>query len=220
MAKDALISSYFQKPAESKPTKAKAPPKAKPRPKPKAKSDNSENEDNAGMEESSVYADSDEGGGEPSSEAGDEDILSDNDDLLEDEEEERAPKAASRKKKPTVTSTGAKDSGVPYESNLPPISNIPDMFKDMVDRIPAIIDVAKHIKGRPLRVATMCSGTESPLLALGLISRALREDHGTSFEIEHVFSCEIEPFKQAYIERNFHPPILFKDVCELNGKEA
>ena len=26
----------------------------------------------------------------------------------------------------------------------------------------------------------------------------------------HVFSCEIEPFKQAYIERNFAPPILFR----------
>ena len=38
--------------------------------------------------------------------------------------------------------------------------------------------------------------------------------------MEHVFSCEIEPFKQAYIERNFAPPILFRDIRELNGVAA
>jgi hypothetical protein len=38
--------------------------------------------------------------------------------------------------------------------------------------------------------------------------------------VEHVFSCEIEPYKQAYIERNFAPPILFRDVRELGGAKA
>jgi hypothetical protein len=107
----------------------------------------------------------------------------------------------------------------PHVSSLPPISTIPGMFKDLVSRAPEIVEFAKNLK-RPLRVATMCSGTESPLLALNLISRTLREDHGTPLEIEHVFSCEIEPFKQAYIERNFHPPILFRDVCELGNDYA
>ena len=94
------------------------------------------------------------------------------------------------------------------------------MFKDIVNRCPKIVDFAKKLRGRPLRVATMCSGTEAPLLALGLVSRALREGHDTKLEVEHVFSCEIEPFKQAYIERNFRPPILFRDVCELGNDEA
>jgi hypothetical protein len=66
----------------------------------------------------------------------------------------------------------------------------------------------------------MCSGTESPLLALELIQKSIMEQHGLVLEIEHVFSCEIEPFKQAYIERNFHPPLLFRDVCELGDEEA
>ncbi len=35
-----------------------------------------------------------------------------------------------------------------------------------------------------------------------------------------MFSCEIEPWKQAYIERNFQPPILFRDIRELGHKEA
>lgn len=35
------------------------------------------------------------------------------------------------------------------------------------------------------------------------------------FRIEHVFSAEIEPFKQAYIHRNFSPPLLFRDITEF-----
>lgn len=108
----------------------------------------------------------------------------------------------------------------PDTSGLPPIQDIPAMFADLVGHIPQIKDVAEHIKGRKLRVATMCSGTESPLLALDLICRAISEQYGVPFDVEHVFSCEIEPFKQAYIERNFHPPLLFRDVCELGEPYA
>jgi hypothetical protein len=39
-------------------------------------------------------------------------------------------------------------------------------------------------------------------------------------QLEHVFSCEIEPFKQGYIERNFHPPLLFRDIRELGQQHA
>ncbi|KAF9454298.1 hypothetical protein P691DRAFT_845153 [Macrolepiota fuliginosa MF-IS2] len=105
-------------------------------------------------------------------------------------------------------------------SDLPPIHEIPAIFSDLVSHIPQIKQVVEHVQGRKLRVATMCSGTESPLLALELIQKSILEQHGLSLEVEHVFSCEIEPFKQAYIERNFHPPILFRDVCELGDEEA
>ena len=108
----------------------------------------------------------------------------------------------------------------PSQSHLPPISDIPAIFTDLVAHVPDIARVAARIKGRPLRVATMCSGTESPLLALELIQASIAQLHHTTFEVEHVFSCEIEPFKQAYIERNFSPPILFRDVCELGDDEA
>lgn len=104
---------------------------------------------------------------------------------------------------------------------MPPISDIEEIFADMVDRIPAIVDLARKLKGRELRVATMCSGTESPLLALRLISRAISLKHPElSLEIDHVFSAEIEPYKQAYIERNFSPPLLFRDVTELPNDQA
>jgi hypothetical protein len=111
-------------------------------------------------------------------------------------------------------------SAAPDASDLPPISDIPFIFDDLVSRIPEIKEVAEHVHGRKLRVATMCSGTESPLLALELIQKSILEQHGMNFDIEHVFSCEIEPFKQAYIERNFQPPLLFRDVCELGDADA
>lgn len=136
---------------------------------------------------------------------------------FEDEEEEDDVDAdvdASAKK------TGRAAILSPDESDLAPMNSIPAMFSDLVSRIPEIKDVAEHVNGRKLRVATMCSGTESPLLALELIQKSLLDQHQINFDIEHVFSCEIEPFKQAYIERNFHPPLLFRDVCELGDDEA
>lgn len=33
--------------------------------------------------------------------------------------------------------------------------------------------------------------------------------------INHCFSVEIVPRKQAYIERNFHPKYLFRDIREI-----
>jgi hypothetical protein len=108
----------------------------------------------------------------------------------------------------------------PDASDLPPLVDVKDMFADLVHNIPQIKQVAEHVQGRKLRVATMCSGTESPLLAMGLMFKAVEKEYGIKLEFEHVFSCEIEPFKQAYIERNFSPPILFRDVCELGEDEA
>ncbi|KAK6359728.1 hypothetical protein TWF696_000868 [Orbilia brochopaga] len=123
-------------------------------------------------------------------------------------------------KKQTKSAPGIK--GVPRNkwtpetiNELPPLSSIQDIFLDLTKRNKSLVDVSKQLNGRPLRVATMCSGTESPLLALGLITTHLKSVFGAEMTIEHVFSCEIEPWKQAYIERNFQPPILFRDVCEL-----
>ncbi|KEQ72090.1 hypothetical protein M436DRAFT_10011, partial [Aureobasidium namibiae CBS 147.97] len=71
---------------------------------------------------------------------------------------------------------------------------------------------------RPLRVATMCSGTESPLLAWDMISDCIRsKESNLVLKFEHVFSAEIVPYKQAYIERNFRPPIIFRDITEITS---
>lgn len=121
--------------------------------------------------------------------------------------------------------------------DLPPLSDIGLMFDHLVSRLPDITKLVQRLNGRKLRVATMCSyvsshvsetadtdrtcrGTESPLLALNMIAEAIKRQHKLTLGFEHVFSCEIEPFKQAYIERNFAPPILFRDVTELGKKRA
>ncbi|KAF2173847.1 hypothetical protein M409DRAFT_62084 [Zasmidium cellare ATCC 36951] len=99
--------------------------------------------------------------------------------------------------------------------SLPPVSSIQDIFQDLTSKANAhgLDQAIEHLrKSRPLRVATMCSGTESPLLALEMIKSALGPQ---AFEIEHLFSAELVPFKQAYIERNFSPPLIFRDITEL-----
>jgi len=106
------------------------------------------------------------------------------------------------------------------EGEYPPIHSLPDIFLDLVKRAPNLELLAKTLQDRPLRIATMCSGTESPILAWRLIERAVKEHTGIQMQHHHVFSCEIEPYKQAYIQRNFEPPLLFRDVCELGEEQA
>ena len=68
---------------------------------------------------------------------------------------------------------------------------------------------------RRVSIATMCSGTEAPIFALEMIREELA-DKGMNLVIEHLFSAEIVPFKQAFIERNFRPEIIFRDITELS----
>jgi site-specific DNA-cytosine methylase len=105
------------------------------------------------------------------------------------------------------------------DESLPVLFRPEDIFADMVRRFPEVSNLASSLR-RPLKVATMCSGTEAPLLALDLVSRACEAQKGVPFLVSHVFSSEVEPFKQAYIERNFSPPLLFRDVRELGGSHA
>jgi hypothetical protein len=157
------------------------------------------------------------------------------------------PKAAPSKEKDAATSTSNKRNvlKVPYSGGdgLEIIAEPQAMFDDMIDtkltdkgeKSEILIPLVKALKNRTLRVATMCSGTESPILALDMLQKSIRKHCSTHlssemeelgidveslFQIEHVFSCEIEPFKQAYIERNFHPPLLFRDIRELGEDKA
>jgi hypothetical protein len=99
-------------------------------------------------------------------------------------------------------------------TSLQPISDVREMFEDMVERLNPTV-----IQKRPfqLNVATICSGTDAPIFALTLIQEALQAmGFGTGFEFRHLFSCEIEPFKQGFIRRNLpHGTLIFRDVVEL-----
>jgi hypothetical protein len=136
--------------------------------------------------------------------------------------EKSKPRARPTVQRKIITSTNGstRTRQAADQSDLPPMSDIPAMFDDLVSRADRLGSIVDRLNGRKLRVATMCSGTESPLLALRMITRSLLKETGKQLEIEHIFSCEIEPFKQAYIERNFAPPILFRDVLELENDYA
>ncbi|KAG7286384.1 hypothetical protein NEMBOFW57_008693 [Staphylotrichum longicolle] len=108
-----------------------------------------------------------------------------------------------------------KKSGImAIDTSLKPISDVREMFEDMVFRIDPVALKESPIK---LNVATLCSGTDAPIFALELIQDALQAmGYGAGFEFNHLFSCEIEPYKQGFIRRNLpHDTTIFRDVVEL-----
>ncbi|PHH50805.1 hypothetical protein CFIMG_007330RA00001 [Ceratocystis fimbriata CBS 114723] len=71
--------------------------------------------------------------------------------------------------------------------------------------------------GVHVRVATLCSGTDAPVFALRELQEAAAAlGYGNVVSFEHIFSAEIETFKQAFIRRNVKPhgPV-FRDVQEM-----
>jgi hypothetical protein len=85
----------------------------------------------------------------------------------------------------------------------------------------------------PIKLNTACSGTDAPSIALGLVKECLdrvsaenvdkKDDDGGGghgFTYEHNMSCELEPFKQAYISRNFPDVKLFPDITKLTAGET
>jgi len=131
----------------------------------------------------------------------------------------RKPVAVVRRGRPSAPQGPTKAEKEAAAAELPVITEPQAMFADMVRRSSEFQKFVGNFQ-RPLRVATMCSGTESPLLALEMLSKACKDERQLGFQIEHVFSCEIQDYKQGYIERNFAPPILFRDIRELGGEKA
>ncbi|KAL3480708.1 hypothetical protein BJX99DRAFT_266140 [Aspergillus californicus] len=106
--------------------------------------------------------------------------------------------------------------------SLPPLYKLTDIYKSLTSRAIelGLDEVLSHLGDRQLRVVTVCSGTESPLLALEMVRENLQKHFNRDLNFRHLFSAEIVPFKQAYIERNFHPRFIFRDVAELKDRVA
>jgi len=93
------------------------------------------------------------------------------------------------------------------------------MFRDIAKTFS--LDLLKPLLGAvPVSYATMCSGTESPIMAMQMFSDACEELYGSALNYDHRFSCEIDPTKQGYIYRNFDVKLLFRDIQELGGHDA
>jgi hypothetical protein len=119
--------------------------------------------------------------------------------------------------------------GIKLNLSFPPLSNIQDIFKDMASRtLYQLADGSQQdlrtalskFRGRKLCIGTVCSGTESPILAITQILNYVNHNDLNEIKIEiemsHEFSVEIVPEKQAYIQVNFAPKILFRDVTEFS----
>lgn len=108
--------------------------------------------------------------------------------------------------------------------NLAPLSDINEIFDSITTQAmslgleEAMEEFVDDEAG--IRIVTMCSGTESPIIAMNMVQQALQRQGKSHFKVRHLGSCEIEPYKQAFIERNFGPPVLFRDVTEFTEHNA
>lgn len=74
------------------------------------------------------------------------------------------------------------------DTGLPPLSKIDDIFEDVTAKALAmgLREFLQKTNSQPLRVATMCSGTESPLLALEMVQDALRSLGEPELQVDHL----------------------------------
>jgi hypothetical protein len=66
------------------------------------------------------------------------------------------------------------------DRSLSPLHNIKEIFDDIAEKADSLGfgNVLSHLGSRKLRVATMCSGTESPLLALKMFGDSTFKNYG------------------------------------------
>lgn len=113
-----------------------------------------------------------------------------------------------------------KKTSVPTKSSIPQTLNtsidksVDHLLYNQVNKVAGLLRDIKN--DLTLRVATVCSGTESPVLALQLIQEQAKK-HGVEINVEHVHSCENAPFKACYIRRNFPNVPVFRDVVQLGN---
>ena len=70
--------------------------------------------------------------------------------------------------------TGKRSTRALLARGLPPMSSLDDIYDDMTERAMDLgfDKVLRHLGEKPLRVVTVCSGTESPLLALEMVQKS------------------------------------------------
>ncbi|KAH7410248.1 hypothetical protein DE146DRAFT_733042 [Phaeosphaeria sp. MPI-PUGE-AT-0046c] len=131
----------------------------------------------------------------------------------------RSDKAVS---KPRKKQNASLSQGKGIDFRLPPIDDIQSAFDDMTNNAlqSGLERALQRLDGQQLNVATMCSGTESPLLALEMISKALRRAGHAPLAVHQKFAAEIDVFKQAFIERNQAPDVIFRDVRDFIPEDA
>lgn len=81
------------------------------------------------------------------------------------------------------------ENGANIDKNSRPLIDIKDIFHHMADQGSnltdghSLKDVVKSLRNRPINVATMCSGTESPIIALTLIRNGKSFNHTIALKL-------------------------------------
>ena len=109
--------------------------------------------------------------------------------------------------------------GTGIDTRLPPLHQGLEIFEDLLRRLNSSTNVLDQ-NPLSINVATVCSGTDSPIFALNLIQEAARNMGKDFIHFEHKFACEIETFKQAFIRRNTGQSLIFRNVVELGARGA
>ena len=69
----------------------------------------------------------------------------------------------------------------------------------------------RGLPGRSWTLGTACSGSDSVVRVLEHIGRSC------GWEFKHLFSCECDPAKQAWVREHWPDlPLLFRDICQLH----
>jgi len=102
-------------------------------------------------------------------------------------------------------------------------SDVPGMVRRLVAVLSdgEVAALSRKWSASPLRVATVCSGTDAPILGLDMLRDALYARSGRhKIGIEHVFSCEKVKFKRDFVAATTRPALLFQDVTEVAQGEG
>lgn len=72
----------------------------------------------------------------------------------------------------------------------------------------------------PITLSTACSGTDLVVACLLRLMPQIALYTGHSVSIEHVWSCESEAWKRAWITINTSVPTIFQDLFQIHGQKA
>jgi hypothetical protein len=118
-----------------------------------------------------------EGDDEQSADEVDEVNSSQDEDMLEttDVDDAEPPIVPKPRRKVQNGQNPQRKAGKGIDDSLPPLHDIQSIFNDLTLKAVelGLCDALAKLAGRPINVATMCSGTESPLIALDCISQGM-----------------------------------------------
>jgi hypothetical protein len=73
---------------------------------------------------------------------------------------------------------------------------------------------------KPLRIGTLCSGTDMPTYVLGELCKHWSDYFGEEVSFVHKFSCEKAAHAQAFIAKHHQPEHIYTDIVQMGQNAA